>query len=231
MKLTYFGHSACLLETEEHKLLFDPFISDNPLCTVKLEDIQCDYILLTHGHSDHYGDTESISRANDAPVIATFELASYCGSKGLRTVPMNIGGSAEFPFGRVKLTSAHHSSSYPGPNGLPIYMGEPAGILVMSEGQTFYHAGDTSLTMDMKLTGELHEIDLALLPIGDHFTMGIFEAIKAVGFLKPKRVVPCHYNTFPPIETDPMAFVSKLAETEDIVCEGHVLAPGESLRF
>lgn len=230
MKLTYFGHSACLLEIGEHKLLFDPFLSDNPLCPVKPENIQCDYILLTHGHADHFGDTEAIAKANDATVICNFEISSFCGHKGLKAHPLHIGGGADFPFGRAKLTIAHHGSSYPGPDGLPIYLGEPAGILVSADRKTFFHAGDTGLFLDMQLIGERSDIDLALLPIGDNFTMGIDDAVKAVEFLKPKRAVPCHYNTFPPIECDPQEFIAKVNDS-DLVCEARLLQPGESTEF
>lgn len=230
MKLTYFGHSACLLETESHKLLFDPFLSDNPLCDVKPKDIQCDYILLTHGHADHFGDTEAIAKANDATVICNYELSSFCGSKGLKTHPMHIGGSRDFDFGRVKLTIAHHGSSYPGPDGLPIYLGEPAGILVKADGKTFYHVGDTALHLDMQLVGDMNDIDLALMPIGDNFTMGIDDAVKAIEFLKPKRVVPCHYNTFPPIECDPKDFAAKVDDSP-LVCEVQVLSCGGTVEF
>ncbi|MEM8549529.1 MAG: metal-dependent hydrolase [Verrucomicrobiota bacterium] len=227
MKLTYFGHSACLLETDSHKLLFDPFLADNPLSPVKPDEIECDYIILTHGHADHFGDTESIAKANDATVICNFELSSFCGHKGLKTHPLHIGGGKDFDFGRVKLTIAHHGSSYPGPDGLPIYLGEPAGVLVMADEKTFYHAGDTGLFLDMQLIGEMNEIDLAMLPIGDNFTMGIDDAVKATEFLKPKQVVPCHFNTFPPIACEPELFVQKI-ESLDIICDARLLSPGES---
>lgn len=212
MKITYLGHSACLVQTANHTLLIDPFITGNPLCDISADELpKIDYILLTHGHADHFGDTEALAKTHDATVIANFELAGYCESLGLKVHPMHIGGAAQFPFGEVKLTIAFHGSSLPGPEGLPIYLGQPAGLLVKSGGHTLYHAGDTALFMDMQLIGEMNAIDLAMLPIGDNFTMGIEDALKALEFLKPKHVVPIHFNTFPPIEVDAADFVEKAA--------------------
>lgn len=228
MKLHYFGHSACLLETEGAKLLFDPFLSGNELCHVDPESIQCDYIVLTHGHADHIGDAEAIAKANHAIVIANYELASFLESKGLETEPMHIGGGVDFPFGRVQLTPAFHGSSVPGADGLPIYLGMPAGVLVRADGRCVYHAGDTALFGDMKLLGDLYDIDLALLPIGDRFTMGPVHAAKAVEFLRPKRVVPIHYNTFPPIQQDPSGFANA-AELQGV--EPHVMQCGDVVEF
>jgi len=221
MKITFLGHSACLVETRDHHLLIDPFITGNSMSTFQADDISCDFILLTHGHADHFGDTEALAKRNDATVIANFELAGYCETKGLKNHPMHIGGSASFPFGEVKLTIAHHGSSLPGPDGLPIYLGEPAGILIKAEGKTIYHAGDTGLFLDMQLIGQMNTIDVALLPIGDNFTMGPEDALKAIEFLRPKKVIPIHYNTFPPIEKDPNEFAqaANLCNTEAIVLE------------
>jgi L-ascorbate metabolism protein UlaG (beta-lactamase superfamily) len=212
MKITYFGHSAFLIELNEYNLLIDPFISSNPLTQCDPKSIACDYILLTHGHSDHFGDTECIARQNNATVIANWEIATYCQRLGLQAHPMNIGGKASFAFGNVKLTMAHHSSSLPDANGNAIYMGEPGGILLQVEGKTIYHAGDTCLFMDMQWIGSSHKIDLAMLPIGDNFTMGPDEALVAIDWLKPAAVIPVHYNTFPIIEVDAKAFASRVGE-------------------
>lgn len=229
MKLHYYGHSACLLETEEAKLLFDPFLSGNEHCNVAPGDVKCDYILLTHAHQDHVGDTVEIAKANDATVIANFELAGFLEAKfGLKTDPVHIGGGLNLPFGRVKFTLAFHGSSYPDENGLPLYMGMPAGILVTSNKQSFYHAGDTGLFGDMKLIGDMHDIELAMLPIGDRFTMGPDDAVKAIEFLRPRYVVPIHYNTFPPIEQDPEAFADKASGTGAEVC---IMACGDTVEF
>lgn len=226
MKITFLGHSACLIETQDHRLLIDPFMTGNPLCSVQADDIDCDYILLTHGHADHFGDTEAIAKRNRATVIANFELATFCESKGLTAHPMHIGGRATFPFGDVKLTIAHHGSSLPGPDGMPIYLGEPAGLLIQAEGKTIYHAGDTGLFLDMQLIGQMNAIDLALLPIGDNLTMGPEDALKAIEFLKPKKVIPIHYNTFPPIETNPHEFAQAANQCGT---DASVLESGESI--
>lgn len=207
-KVTYLGHSAFLLETSKAQLVIDPFLSDNPLAKAKPKDIKCQYVLLSHGHGDHLGNSIEIARADDATIIAPFELANYCADKGAKVHPMHIGGSHEFSFGRVKLTIAHHGSA--APDGT--YTGNPCGFLVYADGKTFYHTGDTGLFYDMKLIGEMNKIDLAVLPIGDNFTMGIDDAVKAAEFLKSKMVIPMHYNTFEVIHTDPREFVKKVKE-------------------
>lgn len=227
MKLTYYGHSAFLLETAGHRLLMDPFLSDNEKAAVKPENVACDFILLTHGHDDHVGDTEAIARENDATIVANFEIADYFAGMGLKTHPMYIGGQHAFPFGKVKFTIAHHGSSLGTSKGR-IAMGNPAGLLIMAEGKTLYNAGDTGLFLDMKLIGEQHRIDLALLPIGDNFTMGVDDAIEAIKFLGPKQVVPMHYDTWPLIEADTKVFAQGSARAG---ADAAILAPGDSLEF
>lgn len=231
MKLTYLAHSAFQINTAEHTLLIDPFLSGNEQCPVSVESIRADYILLTHGHADHYGDTESLAKANDATVIATFELAGYCESQGLKAHPMHIGGSCEFPFGRVKLTIAHHGSSLPDADGKPIYLGPPAGILLQHGGKTLYHAGDTGLFMDMQLLGQLYAIDVAILPIGDNFTMGPKDAVKAVELLRPKAVIPVHYNTFPPIALSEATIDHFRNQVLELGVTPHVLTPGAEMEL
>lgn len=229
MKVTFFGHATCLLETSEHKLLIDPFFKDNPLCDVDPADVKCDFILLTHGHFDHVADAVEIAKANDATVIANFELAAWLEKQGLEKVhPLHIGGGADFPFGRAQLTIAFHGSSIPGEDGLPIYLGQPAGILIKADGKTFYHAGDTALTMEFELLAKRHPIDFAMLPIGDNFTMGIDDALVALEMLKPKHVVPVHYNTFPYIEVDPEVFAEG-ARKQGV--EPHVMKCGDTVDF
>ena len=175
---------------------------------MKAEEVECDYIVLTHGHGDHVGDTVDIARRNNATVISNYEIVSWCDAQGLTGHPMHIGGAHDFPFGRVKFTIAHHGSAYLVDNTL-INMGNPMGVLITVEGKTLYHAGDTGLFYDMKLIGEMNSIDVALVPIGDNFTMGIDDAVKAVEFLTPKLAVPIHYKTFDVIDVNPEDFVTK----------------------
>jgi len=220
----FLGQSCITIQDSDHKIIIDPFLTGNPLAGAKQEDIECSHILLTHGHGDHFGDTIEIAKRNDATVIATYELASFCGSKGLNFHPMHIGGAYDFDFGRVKLTIAHHGGGF-GENA-EIYTGPPVGFLITMGGKTIYNAGDTCLFYDMKLIGEMNQIDLAFLPIGDNFTMGINDAAKAVEFLKPEKVVPVHYNTFPLIEQDPQKFAEKVKTAEAII-----MNPGDTIEF
>jgi L-ascorbate metabolism protein UlaG (beta-lactamase superfamily) len=221
---TFLGHSCFLLEYDEYRIIIDPFLSGNPQAKTAPEDIEVDYILLTHGHGDHLGDSVSIAKANDATVIAPFELANYCEEEGCKVHPMHIGGAYNFPFGRVKLTIAHHGSALPDGR----YAGNPCGFLVTLGGHTIYHPGDTGLFYDMKLIGEMNNIDLAVLPIGDNFTMGAEDALKAVEFLDPKSVIPMHYKTFDIIDADPQAFVKNVMEMGK---NAVVLEVGESFEF
>ncbi|QDU64582.1 metal-dependent hydrolase [Planctomycetes bacterium Pan216] len=208
MKITYLSHAGFLVETSKHRIVIDPFLTGNETAVHKPEDLACDYVVVTHGHGDHIGDSVTIAKNNNAPIVATFELALYLESQGAETVAMGIGGAKTFPFGRIKWTIAHHSSGIQTPDGF-LYGGNPAGIILNADGKTLYHAGDTALFLDMKLIGELDPIDLALLPIGDNFTMGIDDAVMAIDFLKAKHAIPMHYGTFPPIEVDPNEFIAK----------------------
>lgn len=207
MKLKYFSHSAFQLATNDGKIiLIDPFITGNPTSPVSADTLNADYIILTHAHGDHIGDAFEIAKRCDALIIAVNELANYAIEKGLKAHNMHIGGSYNFDFGKVKFTIAHHGSLTPDGH----YGGEPAGVIVTADGQSVYHAGDTGLFYDMKLIGEMNNIDYMLLPIGDNFTMGITDAIKAVELTDPETAIPMHYNTFPVIEADPMEFKSKV---------------------
>lgn len=207
LKITYHGHSAFEIKTGSHTVLIDPFFTWNKHAKVKAVDVKADYIILSHAHDDHLGDTIEIAKSNNAQVIAVHELAEYLTSKGCNAHNMGIGGQHEFPFGKVKFTIAHHSSSIEGEG---LYMGEPAGIILNIGSKTIYHAGDTGLFLDMKLIGEMHSIDHAFLPIGDNFTMGIDDAVKAVEFLNCKVVSPIHFGTFPIIDTNPEEFKRKV---------------------
>jgi L-ascorbate metabolism protein UlaG (beta-lactamase superfamily) len=211
MKLTWWSHSCWLIETGANRLVIDPFLTGNAKAPVAADDVVCDYVLITHGHGDHVGDAVSIAKRNNATIVSNYEVAAYCGQQGATVHPMHIGGGHCFPFGRVKLTIAHHGSGLES-DGQMLYMGNPAGLLIMAEEKVVYHAGDTGLFLDMKLIGELNPIDVALLPIGDNFTMGISDAARAVEFLKPRMALPMHYDTFDVIEVDPDEFVTKVAE-------------------
>ena len=210
MKLRYFSHSAFQLTTlNGKKILIDPFLSGNPTAPVKASEVIADYIILTHAHGDHIGDSFDIAKRCNSTFICVNELAEYCISKGFNAHNMHIGGGYNFEFGRVKFTIAHHGSMTPD----NYYGGEPAGVIISAEGKKTYHTGDTGLFYDMKLIGEMNSIDYMLLPIGDNFTMGITDALKAVELAKPKTCIPMHYNTFPVIAADPNEF-KKLAEAK-----------------
>lgn len=206
MKFKYFAHSAFQIQTKDKTILIDPFLDDNPNSPIKSKDVKADYIILSHAHFDHLGDSFKIAEREKCTFICVNELGLYIEKKGFEAHKMHIGGAHQFDFGRVKFTIAHHGSSTPEGD----YAGEPAGIVLTIEGKNIYHAGDTSIFLDMKLIGELNKIDYFLVPIGDNFTMGIDDAAKAVEFVKPKNVIPIHYNTWPPIEVDTNEFKAKV---------------------
>ncbi|OMP67457.1 metal-dependent hydrolase [Domibacillus epiphyticus] len=226
MKVSFHGHSIVKIESNGKTVLIDPFITGNELTDLKAEEQNPDFIILTHGHGDHVGDTVEIAKRSGALVIAVNELALYLQHQGLNAHPMHIGGSREFEFGKVKFTQAFHGSGLQQEDGTFLYMGMPAGVLIMDDGKTIYHAGDTGLFSDMKLIGELHPIDLAFLPIGDNFTMGPDDAALAAAFLQAKTVVPIHYDTFPPIKQDPEAFTAKIKSGN-----GKVMKPGDTIEL
>jgi len=225
MQVSYHGHSIVKIQTNGKTILIDPFIRGNGLTDLKVEEEKPDVILLTHGHNDHVGDTIELAKANNSLVVAPNELAGYLGKQGLNVHPMGIGGAYEFPFGKVKYTLAFHGSVYETEKEV-INAGNPGGILFFAEGLTIYHAGDTALFGDMKLIGDRNTIDVAFLPIGDNFTMGPEDAAYAVELLKPKTVVPIHYNTFPIIKQDPSTFAELVKDSEV-----QILNPGEEVKF
>lgn len=199
---TFHGHSCFTLKDDTTTLLFDPFVTDNPAAQVKPEDLAADYVLLSHGHFDHVPDAAAIARRNNATVIGTLEVTTWIANQGVEQVHgMQPGGSFQFPFGRVKLTIAHHGSMLP--DGT--YGGVATGFIVDMGGKRVYFTGDTALTYDMRLYGE-EGIDALILPIGDNFTMGPEDALRCVKFVNPKLVIPIHYDTWPPIAQDAEAF-------------------------
>lgn len=228
MKLTYFGHSAFQLEVGGATLLFDPFLSGNPHAEgrVSADDLQPTAVLITHAHGDHFGDAPAILQRTGALAIGQFEVTNYLQTRHghERVHPMNTGGSASFDWGRVTMTWARHSSSFP--DGT--YGGNPAGYIVEAGGKVVYAAGDTDRFAEMAWYGEQFDIDLALLPVGDDFTMGPAEAARAAKMLKARLVVPIHWGTFPLLTGDPDEFV-RLAGASGI--EGRKLLPGDTLEL
>ena len=226
MKISYHGQSAVYVQTEKHHILIDPFITGNPLSDLDPDTVKADEVILTHGHGDHLGDTVAIAKRTGAKVIAINELAVYLEQQGLDTHGMNIGGGYQFDFGHVKFTQAFHSSAFIEEDGTFIYTGMPAGLLLTVEGKTIYHLGDTALFSDLKMYGEQNDIDLAFIPIGDNFTMGPEDALIAADWIQADVVVPVHYNTFPVIEQDPVAFTEKVRTGK-----GLPLKVGESINL
>ncbi len=226
--LTYYGHATFVVHADGTRIVIDPFFApNNPAAPAQAtaDTIDADFMVISHGHADHIADAVAIAQRTGCTVISNFEIVNWLANQGVeKTHPLHIGGGYSFPFGRVKLTIAHHGSGLPDGS----YGGNPAGILIhFNDGTDVYFAGDTGLTYDMKLIGEAGGVDLAVLPIGDNFTMGPDDAVRAAQFVQAKRVIPIHYNTFPVIEQDPQAFARKLREEADIECV--ILQPGESL--
>ncbi len=217
--LTFLGHAGFLLDDGKHKVAVDPFLTGNPVATLKPEEVRCQSIVLTHGHGDHVGDTVSIAKANGATVYAANEIAEYLSEQGCKAEPGNPGGKIAADFGWVAFTQAFHSSSYEGR-----YMGMPCGVIVRMGGQTVYHCGDTGLFSDMKLIGELYRPDIALIPIGDRFTMGPELATKAAEWIMPKVAVPMHYGTWPLLVPDASGFTPDGMEVK-------VMEVGESWQY
>ena len=200
MKFTYYGHASFMIETQGKKLLFDPFITPNELAKdVDVTALKPDYIILSHGHGDHVADVETVYNSCEATIISTYEVVGWFQGKGLeRGHPMNHGGSWTFDFGKIKLVNAVHSSSMPDGS----YGGHPAGIVIQNEEGTFYYAGDTALTKDMELIGEEFNLNFAVLPVGDNFTMGVADAMKAAKMVQCNQIVGVHFDTFPYVAID-----------------------------
>jgi L-ascorbate metabolism protein UlaG (beta-lactamase superfamily) len=222
---TWYGHATHGIETGRYQLVIDPFFEGNPSTSISPEAVEADFILVSHGHGDHIGDALAIAQRTGALVISNAEISGWFGQKGLKTHAQHIGGGYKHPFGYLKLTLALHGSGMPdGSNG-----GNPCGfLLTTNDNKRIYMAQDTGLFGDMGLIGE-EGIDLAVLPIGDNYTMGPADALRAVKLIKPKMVVPIHYNTFDVIKQDPHAWSDRVHKETDT--KAVVLKPGESLEF
>jgi L-ascorbate metabolism protein UlaG (beta-lactamase superfamily) len=222
IKLTWYGHATFALAVGEESILVDPFLTGNSLAPVSADEVEADYILITHGHGDHVGDAIAIAKRTGALCIANFEICNWLQSQGVdNTHAQHIGGGFQHPFGYLKLTIAHHGSGLPDGS----YGGNPCGILLTSQDKKIYLAGDTGLFYSMKLIGE-EGIDLATLPIGDNYTMGPDDALRAVKLIEPRAVIPVHYDTFEVVAQDAHAWAERVqAETS---AKPIILAPGES---
>jgi len=225
IKITWYSHACFLIEASGARLLTDPFLTGNALAPVRADEVEADYILVSHGHSDHVGDTLAIAKRTGATVISNFEIQNWVAGQGVENVhPQHIGGGHDYPWGRLKLTIAHHGSGLPDGS----YGGNPAGFLFYLEGKKIYNACDTGLFYDMKLIGE-EGIDLAILPIGDNFTMGPDDALRAAKLIEPTRIIPIHYDTFEVIKQDPQAWARRVErETSAQVL---VMKPGDTLEL
>jgi L-ascorbate metabolism protein UlaG (beta-lactamase superfamily) len=227
--LTFHGHSCFELAHGEQRIVIDPFLSGNPKADVKAAALgRLDGVLVTHGHADHLGDAVSLAKKHHAALVAPYELAQYCGERGVEDVHgMHIGGGHDFPFGHVKLVVAVHGGMVEGEasSAKGGYTSFPCGFVVEMGGQRVYHAGDTALTLDMQLLAD--QVDVMLVPIGDNFTMGPEDAARAVGFVKPRVAIPMHFGTFPVIAVDPERFTQAVGARAEVV----VLQPGQSYSF
>jgi len=203
IEVEFLGHSGFILRGAEGTVVIDPFLTGNPVAVKKAGEVQCNYVALTHGHEDHFGDTLSIAKSNNAKVIAAYEICEYLGAEGVHTEPANPGGRIETSFGWVALTQAFHSSSYKGQ-----YMGMPCGVVVhfKAESFTLFHLGDTALFSDLKLIGEMYRPDVACIPVGDRFTMGPEAGKLAAEMIKPRVAIPIHWGTFDALAQDISAF-------------------------
>ena len=208
IKLTFHGQSAFTIENGTHSLLIDPFFTDNPVAKISASDVKCTHIAITHGHFDHFADCESIAKANNATVFGAYEICEYLQENGHENCEAgNPGGRIETDFGAISFTQAIHSSSFKGR-----YMGMPCGVIIEFDSTVFYHAGDTDLFSDMELIGDIYKPDIAMLPIGDRFTMGPEMASAAAELIGAPTAIPMHYNTWPPIEVDVKRFAPENVE-------------------
>ncbi|MHB1653710.1 MAG: metal-dependent hydrolase [Desulfitobacteriaceae bacterium] len=231
MRIRFHGHACFEIQGKAGTVIIDPFLSDNPSAVVKPEDfLKLDAILVSHGHGDHLGDAIQLSRRTGAPIIGTYELTWHCEHLGATIHAMHIGGKHQFPFGVVKLTQAWHGSGFAAKEAgeTMLYAGPACGFLLNMDGQWIYHAGDTGLFGDMELIGRRHPLTVAMLPIGDNYGMGPEDAVYAAQLLKPKILLPMHYDTFPLIKQDVNEFINSV-HRKALETKGYPLKPGEYL--
>jgi L-ascorbate metabolism protein UlaG (beta-lactamase superfamily) len=230
MKITWMGHSAFQIFTDKGlNILIDPFITENPVCPFNLEQIEADIILVTHGHTDHFGDTIEIARKHDSLIICNHEHSVYLSGQGLEAIGMNLGGTITEKGITVTMVNANHSSDMDFIQGIGPGGSSCGYIIKLENGRKIYHSGDTGIFGDMKsVVRDIYQPDLAMLPIGDRYTMGPHEASIAVKWLEVEKVIPMHYNTFPVIEQDPQKFKKEVESSSDV--EVVILEPGENYR-
>jgi L-ascorbate metabolism protein UlaG (beta-lactamase superfamily) len=221
MDIRFLGHAAFALEHDGKTVLVDPFLTGNPKAAATADEVAADAILLTHGHGDHFGDTIAIAKRTGAPVVAITEIAGEIAEEGLETVDTNLGGTAELGWGSVRLTPAWHTSTTP--KGT---VSTPAGLVIEIGDKRIYHLGDTALFSDLALPKRRGHLDVALMCIGGHYTMDRFDAVVAAELVGADQVIPCHYDTFPPVETDAQAFKSDVQNAG--YAEVVILQPGET---
>ena len=221
MDIRFLGHAAFALEHDGKTVLIDPFLTGNPKAAASADEVAADAILLTHGHGDHYGDTVAIAKRTGATVVAITEIAGEIGEEGVEAIDTNLGGTAEFDWGTVRLTPAWHTSTTP--KGT---VSTPAGLVIEFGDKRVYHLGDTALFSDLALPKRRGHLDVALMCIGGHYTMDRFDAVVAAELVGADQIIPCHYNTFPPIETDAQAFKSDVQNAG--FAEVVVLDPGQT---
>jgi L-ascorbate metabolism protein UlaG (beta-lactamase superfamily) len=221
MDIRFLGHAAFALEHDGKTVLVDPFLTGNPKAAATADEVAADAILLTHGHGDHFGDTIAIAKRTGAPVVAITEIAGEIAEEGIETVDTNLGGTAEFDWGSVRLTPAWHTSTTP--KGT---VSTPAGLVIEIGGKRIYHLGDTALFSDLALPKRRGHLDVALMCIGGHYTMDRFDAVVAAELVGADQVIPCHYDTVPPVETDAQAFKSDVQNAG--YAEVVILQPGET---
>jgi len=222
LTITFHGHACFALAADGRRVVIDPFLTGNPMADIPVDRLaKVDAVLLSHGHGDHLGDAIPIATRDGATIVATAELAKFCGQRGAATHAMHIGGAHQFPFGRVKLVPAFHGGQVEGDDS-GRFTTNPCGVVVTLAGKTVYHCGDTALTLEMQLLAD--QVDAMLVPIGDNYTMGIADAVRAVEFVKPRTVIPMHYDTWDVIKADPAEFQRRVGARAQVV----VLRPGQS---